>query len=117
MSNALVPDSELRPSLMAAPREFDQWSRERMLIEQQESTPTEPLYHYTDVTALRSILASQRMWCFSHEQQADKTEFEYALAVAVRVLKKVRGSDDFFTQYFAECVLDMLEVNKLAGPF
>jgi hypothetical protein len=117
MSNTLVPDSELHPSLMAAPREFDQWSRARMLFEQQESTPIEPLYHYTDVTALRSILASQRMWCFSHEHQADKAEFEYALAVAVRVLKKVTRSDDFFTQYFAECVLDMLQVNKLSGPF
>jgi hypothetical protein len=57
------------------------------------------------------------MWCFSHEQQTDKAEFEYALAVAVNVLKRVRQSDDFFTQHFAECVLDMLEVNKLSGPF
>jgi hypothetical protein len=102
---------------MAAPREFGQWARARLLIEQQESTPTEPLYHYTDMTALHSILSSQRMWCFSHEQQTDKAEFEYALAVAVRVLKKVRRSDDFFTQHFAECVLDMLEMNKLSGPF
>jgi len=117
MSNAPIPDSELPSSLAAAPQEFDQWSREQLLIEQQESTPTEPLYHYTDVTALRSILASQRMRCFSHEHQTDKAEFEYALAVAVSVLKKVRGTDDVFTQYFAECVLDMLELNKLSGPF
>jgi hypothetical protein len=57
------------------------------------------------------------MWCFSHEQQTDKVEFEYALAVALRVLAEVSQSEDFFTRCFAECVIDMLQVNKLSGPF
>jgi hypothetical protein len=110
-------DSELPPPLVAAPREFVAWSREQLLREQAESTPTVPLYHYTDETALRSILRLQKFWCFSHEQQTDPQEFEYALEVALRVLTEVSRSDDFFVHALAECLLDMLRVNKLSGPF
>ena len=108
---------DLPPALLAAAEEFEAWSRGRLLVEQRESTPTEPLYHYTDETALRSILATQRLWCFSHEQQKDETEFEYALDVAREVLRRVRTKSEFFMCSFAECVLDMLAANKLSGPF
>jgi len=37
----------LPPELVAAPLEFDAWSQAQLLIEQSESTPIEPLYHYT----------------------------------------------------------------------
>jgi hypothetical protein len=43
MSDTFAAETELHPALIEAPREFNQWSRARMLIEQQESTPTEPL--------------------------------------------------------------------------
>jgi hypothetical protein len=102
---------------MAAAEEFEAWSRERLLIEQRESTPTNPLYHYTDEAALRGILRTQRLWCFSHEHQKDDTEFEYALDVARKVLRSVLSETEFFTHHFAECVLDMLMTNKLSGPF
>jgi hypothetical protein len=69
----------------AAAEEFEAWSRARLSVEQRESTRTEPLYHYTDETALRSIPGKQRLWCFCHEQQKDETEFEYAFDVARKV--------------------------------
>jgi hypothetical protein len=34
--------NNLPPELGAALREFDAWSQERLLVEQNESTPTEP---------------------------------------------------------------------------
>jgi len=108
---------DLPPALTAAAEEFEAWSRARLLVEQHESTPTEPLHHYTDERALRSILVTQRLWCFSHEQQKDETEFEYALDVARKVLRRVRCKAEFFMHSFAECVLDMLAANKLSGPF
>jgi hypothetical protein len=108
---------DLPSALIAAAEEFEAWSRARLLVEQRESTPTEPLYHYTDETALRSILGTQRLWCFSHEQQKDEKEFEYALHVARKVLRLVSTKSEFFTRSFAECVLDMLAENKLSGPF
>jgi hypothetical protein len=108
---------DLPPALMAAAEELEAWSRARLLVEQQESTPTEPLHHYTDETALRSILVTQRLRCFSHEEQKDESEFEYALDVARKVLRRVRSEAEFFMHSFAECVLDMLAANKLSGPF
>jgi hypothetical protein len=117
MSTSAAAETELPPPLDAAPREFITWSREQLLREQAESTPTVPLYHYTDETALRSILKLQKFWCFSHEQQTDPQEFEYALEVARRELTEASRSDDFFAQALAKCLLDMLSVNKLSGPF
>jgi hypothetical protein len=45
----------LPPELAAAGREFDAWSQEQLLAEQDDSTPKEPLYHYTDEAALKGI--------------------------------------------------------------
>jgi Protein of unknown function (DUF2971) len=117
MSDTLLFNDELPPELMAAPSAFIEWSRAELLREQAASTPTESLYHYTDETALRGFLKRHAFWCFSHTQQKDPREFEYALRVARDVLKRQRASDDFFKHYFAECVLDMLRENKLSGPF
>jgi hypothetical protein len=117
MSDTLVFNDDLPEDLLAAPRAFIAWSRAELLREQAASTPTEPLYHYTDETALRGILQKQAFWCFSHAQQKDPTEFEYALRVAMDVLRRQGASDDFFRHQFAECVIDMLQVNKPSGPF
>jgi hypothetical protein len=72
----------------AALIEFHGWSRAQLLIEQHQSTPTEPPYHYTGEDSLRGILAKRRLWCFNHLHQSDPSEFEYALAVARRVIKE-----------------------------
>lgn len=117
MSDALPFNDELPQELLAAPRAFIEWSRTELLREQAASTPTEPLYHYTDEAALRGILKKQAFWCFSHTQQKDPAEFEYALRVAMEALRRQSASDDFFKHHFAECVIDMLQVNKLSGPF
>jgi hypothetical protein len=106
----------LPPELRVAPRAFIEWSRGELLREQMTSTPTGPLYHYTDGAALRSILHSQAFWCFSHLRQKDPAEFEYALGIAKDVLKQQSRGDDFFKKHFAACVLDMLEVHTLSGP-
>jgi Protein of unknown function (DUF2971) len=117
MTDAYGDDPQWPPPLQAAPREFDAWSKSQLLIEQAESTPTEPLYHYTGEASLRGILERQRLWCFSHLHQTDPTEFEYALAAARRVIREVGDSTDFFTRHFCACLGDMLETNGLAGPF
>jgi len=115
--NDTLWDLGLPPGLMEAPREFDAWAKKQLLIEQGESTPGEPLYHYTGEASLRGILTGQRLWSFSHLHQSDPTEFEYALAVARRVIREIGESNDFFTHHFCGCLDDMLEVNALAGPF
>src|ERR1700685_1196369 len=110
-------DPGLPPKLAAAVVEFDVWSKSQLLLEQSQSTPAVPLYHYTGEDSLRGILLNQRIWCFSHLHQSDSTEFEYALSVARRVIKEVGVSSDFFTKHFCACLDDLLEVNGLAGPF
>ena len=84
----------------------------RALAQQNESTPTKPLYHYTGEQALNGILAEQRIWCFSHLHQRDRTEFEYSLAIARRVITKLGGNEDFFIKHFCGCLDDLLDNNS-----
>jgi len=96
MNQPLEPryDPSLPQELLAAPIEFDAWSQEQLLVEQNESTPTMPLYHYTGEEALKGILSTERLWCFSHLHQSDRTEFEYSLAIARRVIKALGQGQD-----------------------
>jgi hypothetical protein len=88
-------DPSLPPGLAAAVREFHSWSQEQLLTDQASTTPTRPLYHYTDEAALRGILRAQRLWCFSHNQQTDPDEFNYSLCIAGRCIEdKVNHSRD-----------------------
>lgn len=112
-----IDDLSLPPALLEAPRLFTAWSRERMLVEQNESTPVSPLYHFTREEGLRGILTGQRPWFFSHLQQSDKREFEYALGVARQVLREVGQTGDFLMDNFCACVDDMIETSGLASPF
>jgi hypothetical protein len=108
---------DLPPEIAAAPREFVAWSQEQLLCEQGESTPREPLYHYTSEAALQGILSNERIWCFSHLHQRDLTEFEYSLAIARRLIREIGRSSDFFTQHFCGCVDDLLENNSMTNTF
>jgi hypothetical protein len=107
----------LPPELAAAAQEFVAWSQEQLLVEQVESTPTEPLYHYTGEVALKGIISNQQLWCFSHLHQRDKTEFAYSLGIARRVIREVGLSDDFFTRHFCGCLDDLLDNNSLTDTF
>jgi hypothetical protein len=107
----------LPPEITAAAREFVAWSQEQLLVEQAESTPTEPLYHYTGEVALEDILGNQHLWCFSHLHQRDKTEFAYSLGIARRVIREVGSSDDFFRHHFCGCLDDLLDNNSLTDAF
>jgi Protein of unknown function (DUF2971) len=116
MSFALE-DIELPPALVEAPRRYGVWAQRQLLMEQTASTPTAPLYHYTREGSFRGILSGEKFWCFSHEHQSDPNEFEYSLRVARETILEVGKSDDFFTRQFCACLEDLLETNKLSGPF
>jgi len=117
VTDALGYDPKLPPELAVALIELNAWSRSRLLCEQNASTPTQPLYHYTGDDSLRGILSRQKVWCFSHLHQSDSTEFEYSLAIARRVITEVGSSKDFLTHHFCACLDDLLETHGLAGPF
>jgi hypothetical protein len=109
---------DLLPTLAAGAREFVRWSQDRLIdVEQAESTPTEPLYHYTDEAALKGILTNQQLWCFSHLHQRDRTEFAYSLAIARDVIRDVGRSLDTFKFHLCGCLDDVLDNNSLTETF
>lgn len=115
--NKPVNFHDLPPELLAAPKEFDSWSQAQLLTEQNASTPTEALYHYTSEAALKSILTHQALWCFEHQHQKDRGEFKYSLAIARRVIAEVGNSDDGPTRHFCTCLLDLLDNNSFTDTF
>jgi hypothetical protein len=104
--------AHLPARLRAALGEFDAWSQRRLLVEQDESTPTEPLYHYTGEEALRGILGKQQIWCFRHLHQRDETEFEYSLQIARQVVRSVGRTSDRFGRVLCFCLADALNVDN-----
>ena len=109
--------NHLPPELAAAAHEFVAWSQEQLLAEQDVSTPKAPLYHYTGEAALKGILTNERIWCFSHLHQRDKTEFAYSLAIARQQIKEIGRSANFFVHHFCGCLDDLLENNSLTDTF
>jgi hypothetical protein len=107
----------LPPELQVAPREFDAWSRAQLLKEQDASTPRAPLYHYTGEEALKGILAHEKIWCFGHQHQKDRTEFEYSLQIARRVIREVGDCDDDPIHHFCASLTDVLDNNSFAATF
>ncbi|WJR75490.1 DUF2971 domain-containing protein [Bradyrhizobium sp. NP1] len=107
----------LPAELRAALEEFGAWSQRQLLVEQNESTPTGPLYHYTNEEALLGILSKQQIWCFRHLHQRDKTEFEYSLQIAREVKRSVGWSNDPFERSVCTGLDDMLEVNSIVDAF
>ncbi len=107
----------LPPELVAAPLEFDAWSQAQLLIEQSESTPIEPLYHYTAEEALKGIWESNGSGALVTCTTSDRTEFEYSLAIARRVISEVGQSQDGVTHHFCACLEDLLENNSFAEKF
>jgi hypothetical protein len=107
----------LPPELQVAPREFDAWSQEQLRREQDESTPTLPLYHYTNEVALKGILTHERLWCFNHQHQRDRTEFDYSLQIARRVIADIGKSADGPTGHFCASLLDVLDNNSFTATF
>lgn len=107
----------LPPELQAAPTEFQAWSQAQLLADQDASTPEAPLYHYTDESGLKGILATEQIWCFSHLNQTDQTELSYSLDIAREVIQEVGRSDDGVTHYFALCLDDLLRHNSFSDTF
>jgi hypothetical protein len=74
----------LPPELRAAALEFEAWAQAQLQVEQDESTPPGPLYHYTGEEGLRGILGTQRLRCFRHVHQTDPSELAFSLDIARR---------------------------------
>lgn len=107
----------LPPELRAALDEFVTWSRTQLLIEQNESTPADALYHYTGDEAFHSILNKQQIWCFRHLHQRDETEFDYSLQIAREEMRSVGWSKNPFQRTMCCGLDDMLEINSLVDTF
>jgi hypothetical protein len=110
-------DYNLPLPLEVAPQRFGEWSDEQLLREQDDVTPTTPLFHYTGRDALEGILTNRHLWCFSHTQQDDKEEFEYSLGIARVELERVATHGEEFGKEFAVCVTDLINQNVLTSKF
>lgn len=109
---------KLPAALEVALQRFGQWSDAQLSREQDDVTPTKPLYHYTrHRDALEGILRDRRLWLFSHDQQDDKEEFQYSRGIALADLKRIEEHGDEFAREFAICVRDLIAKNELTRVF
>jgi hypothetical protein len=108
---------KLPPELELALRDFSKWSDDHLLHEQAATTPTTPLYHYTDATALEGILKNKHLWCFAHSDQSDKKEFSYSLDLAHAELTRIERDGDLLTGDLCRCIRSLVRENDLTKTF
>lgn len=109
--------AELPSTLWEAPDAIWSWSQSVLSQDEAETTPDGALYHYTKEVGLKGILSSERLWCFSHLHQTDRSEFAYSLDIAREVLQEVGRSDDWFEKHFSLCLLDIIDSNSFTDTF
>lgn len=103
---------DLPAPLEEALKKFGAWSDAQLLAEQDDITPTVPLFHYTGREALLGILENGQLWCFSHDQQDDVDEFRYSQAIAIRELSSKAALAGQFAKEFCICVDDLIKKNS-----
>lgn len=75
--------------LEVALQRFGEWLDAQLKREQDNVTPKKQLYHYTGWDGLEGILRNRHLRFFGHDQQDDKEEFEYSLALALSEIDRV----------------------------
>jgi hypothetical protein len=112
-----LANTPLPAPLKAAVHEFEAWMRAEALADQARSIPKGTLYHYTDMTALTSILEKQEIWCFLHSQQSDSTEVSFSLEIARKFIRQEATRRTEASRSLLLGLDDMLGNNPLGDTF
>src|SRR5208282_4143874 len=79
---AMNPKPPLPPVLQEAIGRFMAWAEQYLLAEENASTITVPLYHYTNGQGLKGMLESGRVWFTDYRRLNDPSELTHGIDMA-----------------------------------
>jgi hypothetical protein len=106
MTNPTHSPAILTLLLLDAADKFRAWAKKAVEAEQQASTITTPLYHYTSGRGLKGILQSGQIWFTDYRHLNDPSELTHGIDMARDVARMIgTGADDslrLFLENFAD---------------
>lgn len=116
--------SEFKPSkvklsaaIAEAVAKFHDTSMQRMAKANAADEPTEPLFHYTNESALFSIIKSEQFWFTSIYHMDDTEELTFGFNVAQALLREAVESGDPLTCMFCEELTNEEDLQRIKKLF
>ena len=111
----MIPGPQLPPLLQEAIDKFEAWGGQHLSVEQNASTISLPLYHYTNAQGLRGILESGRVWFTDYRHLNDPSELTHGIKVAHDVARSLCEDADERVRLFLENFIHMLRADNFTG--
>jgi hypothetical protein len=99
--------ARLPPVLQEAIEKFTAWAEQHLKIEQDATTITEPLYHYTNGRGLKGILESGCVWFTDYRHLNDPSELTHGIEMAHSVAQRLATGADGRVRLFLEDFADL----------
>jgi hypothetical protein len=112
---AMNPKPPLPPVLHEAIGKFRAWVEQYLLAEQNASTITVPLDHYTNGQGLRGMLESGRVWFTDYRHLNDSSELTHGIDMAHDVARLLGTGADGRVRLFLEDFADLLRPDNFAA--
>ena len=117
MSEPKPSQVKLSASVAQAVAKVHDASMQRMAKANVADEPTEPLFHYTNESALFSIIKSEQFWFTSIYHLDDTEELTFGFNVAQSLLREAGESGDTLTRVFCEELANEEELEKIRKLF
>jgi hypothetical protein len=101
--------------LQEAIGKFSKWAERYLKAEQDASTITVPLYHYTDGLGLKGILESGRVWFTDYRHLNDPSELKHGIDMAHDVARRLGTGADGPVRLFLERFTDLFRHDNFAA--
>jgi hypothetical protein len=93
--------------LQEAIDKYRAWAEQHLQAEQDATSITEPLYHYTDGNGLKGILASGQVWFTDYRHLNDPSELTHGIDMARDVARLLGNGADGRVRLFLENFADL----------
>ncbi|MBV8696336.1 hypothetical protein [Bradyrhizobium sp.] len=114
-SSPPVNATAMPPELEKALKRYRDWARTHLLAEQDTTTITETLYHYTDLVGLEGILKTSNFWFTDYRRLNDPSELKHGIDIARDVARGMSTGADASVRLFLDCLLQTFEHDTLAS--
>src|SRR5438128_2429934 len=107
MADATGSPATLPPVLQEAIDKYRAWAERHLQAEQNTTSITEPLYHYTDGNGLKGILENGQVWFTDYRHLNDPSELTHGIDMARDVARLLGNGADGRVRLFLENFADL----------
>jgi hypothetical protein len=97
--------------------EYDGWSNDHLMAEDERNKINAPLYHYTDAAGLKGIIENEEIWFTSYTHLNDPSEVSFGIAVAIELLNEIGQGSDPRIKMFCDMVIDLFTHENMKSTF